>query len=90
MKNTLSTRRKPGRARAKRRLRRSSRIRIAAVAVADDSLAKESPTTTVREGTRIIDPRVDAIVGGPVVAGAVNNASTGPATEFGDALISHM
>ena len=88
MKITLSTRRKPGRARAKRRLRRSSRIRI--VAVADDSLAKESPTTTVREGTRIIDPRVDAIAGGPVAAEAVNDAITGPVIEFGDALISHM
>ena len=88
MKTTLSTRRKLGRARAKRRLRRSSRIRIAAVA--DDSLAKESPTTPVREGTRIIDPRVDAIVGGPVAVEAVNDAITGPVIEFGDALISHM
>ena len=85
MKTNHSILRKPGRARAKRRLRRS-RIK----AVADDSLAKESPTTTVREGTRIIDPRVDAIAGGPAVAEAVNNVSTGLVTEFGDALISHM
>ena len=86
MKTNLSTQRKPGRARAKRRLRRSSRIR----AVADDSLAKESPTTTVREGTRIIDPRVDAIVDSPVAVEAVNDAIAGPVIEFGDALISHM
>ena len=88
MKTTLSIRRKPGRARAKRRLRRSSTIRIAAVA--DDSLAEESPTTTVRKGTRMTDPRVDAIAGGPAAVEAVNDAITGPVTEFGDALISHM
>ena len=86
MKTTLSIRRKPGRARAKRRLRRSSRIR----AVADDSLAEESPTTTVRKGTRMTDPRVDAIAGGPAAVEAVNDVITGPVTEFGDALISHM
>ena len=86
MKTTLSTRRKLGRARAKRRLRSSSRIR----AVADDSPAKESPTITVRKGTRMTDPRVDAIAGGLVAVEDVNNAITGPATEFGDALISHM
>ena len=36
------------------------------------------------------DPRVDAIVGGPVAVEAVNDAITGPVIEFGDALISHM
>ena len=87
MKTNHSTLRKPGRARAKRRPRRS-RIRIAVVA--DASLAKASPTTTDREGTRIIDPRVDAIVDSPVAVEAVNDAIAGPVIEFGDALISHM
>ena len=82
MKNTLSTRRKPGRARAKRPLRRSSTIRIAAVV--DDSLAEESPTTTVRKGTRMTDPRVDAIAGSPVAVEDVSNVITGLVTEFRD------
>ena len=83
MKTNLSTLRKPGRARAKRRLRRS-RIRIAAVV--DDSPGKASPTTTAQKGGRIIDPRVDAIAGSPVTAEDVNNAITGHVIEFGKAL----
>ena len=82
MKTNLSTQRKPGRARAKRRLRRSSRIR----AVADDSLAKESPTTTVQKGGRMTDPRVDAIEGSLVAVEDVNNAITGHVIEFEDGL----
>ena len=82
MKTNHSTLRKPGRARAKRRPRRS-RIRIAVVA--DASLAKASPTTTAQKGGRMTDPRVDAIEGSLVAVEDVNNAITGHVIEFRDA-----
>jgi hypothetical protein len=81
MKTNLSTLRKPGRVRAKRRLRRS-RIRV----VVDDSPAEESPTITVRKGTQMTDPRVDAVEGSPAAVEDVNNGTTGHVTEFGEAL----
>ena len=85
MRTTLSTLRRPGRARATRRLR-SSRIG----AVADAGLAMANPTAAVRMGNQITKPKVGAMVGVQAAAEAANNASIGSVTEFGQATISDM
>ena len=85
MRATLSTLRRPGRARATRRLR-SSRIG----AVAGAGLAMANPTAAVRMGNQITKPKVGAMVGVQAAAEAANNASIGPVTEFGQATISDM
>ena len=68
MRTILSTLRRPGRARATRRLRSSS---IGAVAGADLAMANQ-----------ITNPLVGAMVGVQVAAEDANNASIGPVTEF--------
>ncbi len=85
MRATLSTLRRPGRARATRRLR-SSRIG----AEDDVSLAMANPTATVRMGKQITSPMVGARAGVQAAAEAANNASIGPVNEFGQAAISDM
>ena len=85
MRITLSTPRRPGRARATRRPR-SSRIG----AVAGASLAMANPMATARMGNQISNPTVDAIAGVQAAAEDANNASTRPVTEFGQAVISRM
>ena len=85
MRITLSTPRRPGRARATRRPR-SSRIG----AVAGASLAMANPMATARMGNQITSPMVDAMVGVQAAAEDANNASTRPVTEFGQAVISRM
>ena len=77
MMATLSTLRRPGRARATRRLRSS---RIGAVAGAD--LAMANPTAAARMANQITNPTAGAIVGVQAAAEAANNASIGPVTEF--------
>ena len=84
MRITLSTPRRPGRARATRRPR-SSRIG----AVDGVSLAMVNPTATARTANQITSPMVDAMAA-VQAAGEVANASTRPVTEFGQAVISHM
>ena len=84
MRITLSTPRRPGRARATRRPR-SSRIG----AVDGVSLAMANPMATARMENQITSPMVGAMVG-VQAAGEVANASTRPVTEFGQAVISHM
>ena len=78
MRATLSTLRRPGRARATRRLR-SSRIG----AVADADLAMANPTAVARMANQITNPLVGAMVGVQVAAEDANNASIRPVTEFG-------
>ncbi len=85
MRITLSTPRRPGRARATRRPR-SSRIG----AVAGASLAMANPTATARMGNQITSPMVDVRAGVQAAAEAANNASIGPVNEFGQAAISDM
>ena len=77
MMATLSTLRRPGRARATRRLRSS---RIGAVAGAD--LAMANPTAVARMANQITNPLVGATVGVQVAVEDANNASIGPVTEF--------
>ena len=96
MRITLSTPRRPGRARATRRPR-SSRIG----AVAGASLAMANPTATARMANQITSPivdatadaslvmanqitspMVDAMAGVQVAAEAANNTSTRPVTEL--------
>ena len=78
MRTILSTLRRPGRARATRRLR-SSRIG----AVADADLAMANPTAVARMANQITNPLVGAMVGVQVAAEDANNASIRPVTEFG-------
>ena len=78
MRITLSTPRRPGRARATRRPR-SSRIG----AVAGVSLAMANPMATARMANQITSPMVGARAG-VQAAGEVANASTRLVTEFGD------
>ena len=85
MRATLSTPRRPGRARATR-LPRSSKIG----AVAAASLAMAIPTATAQMANQITSPMVDAMVGVQAAAEDANNASTRPVTEFGQAVISRM
>ena len=80
MRTNLSTPKRLGHARATRRPR-SSRI----VAVAAASLAMANPMATARMANQISSPMVHAMAGVQVVAEAVNNASTRPATAFGPA-----
>ena len=77
MRTILSTLRRPGRARATRRLRSS---RIGAVARAD--LAMANPTAVARMANQITNPLVGATVGVQVAVEDANNASIGPVTEF--------
>ena len=84
MRATLSTPRRPGRARATRRPRRS---KIGAVVGARRAIT--NPTATTRMGNQITNPMVDAMVGVQAVAEAANNASTRPVNEFGEGVISH-
>ena len=77
MRTILSTLRRPGRARATRRLRSS---RIGAVAGAD--LAMANPTAVARMANQITNPMVGATGGGQVAVEDANNASSGPVTEF--------
>ena len=81
MRTILSTLRRPGRARATRRLR-SSRIG----AVAGAGLAMANPTAIARMANQITNP----MVGVQVAAEDANNASIRPVTEFGQAAISDM
>ena len=85
MRITLSTPRRLARARATRRPR-SSRIG----AVDGVILAMANPTATARMGNQITSPMVGAMAGVQVVAEDANNASIGPVTEFGQAVISHI
>ena len=82
MRTILSTLRRPGRARATRRLRSS---RIGAVAGAD--LAMANPTAVARMANQITNPLVGAMVGVQVAAEDANNASIRPVTEFGQAIV---
>ena len=82
MRTILSTLRRPGRARATRRLRSS---RIGAVAGAD--LAMANPTAVARMANQITNPLVGAMVGVQVAVEDANNASIGPVTEFGQAIV---
>ena len=77
MRTILSTLRRPGRARATRRLRSS---RIGAVAGAD--LAMANPRAVARMANQITNPLVGATVGVQVAVEDANNASIGPVTEF--------
>ena len=77
MRTILSTLRRPGRARATRRLR-SSRIG----AVAGAGLTMANPTAAARMGNQITNPTVGAIVGVQAAVEAANNASIGHVTEF--------
>ena len=77
MRTILSTLRRPGRARATRRLRSS---RIGAVAGAD--LAMGNPTAVARMANQTTNPMEGAMVSVQVVAEDANNASIGPVTEF--------
>ena len=81
MMATLSTLRRPGRARATRRLRSS---RIGAVAGAD--LAMVNPTAVARMANQITNPLVGAMVGVQVAAEDAN-ASIRPVTEFGQTIV---
>ena len=81
MRITLSTPRRPGRARATRRPR-SSRIG----AVAGVSLAMANPMATARMANQITNPMMGAMAG-VQVAGEVANVSTRLVTEFGQAAI---
>ena len=96
MRTILSTLRRPGRARATRRLRSS---RIGAVADADLAMANPTavarmanptavarmanPTAVARMANQITNPLVGAMVGVQVAAEDANNASIRPVTEFG-------
>ena len=84
MRVTLSTLRRPGRARVTRLLRRS---KIGAVVGANRAIT--NPMANARMGNQTINPMVDTMVGVQAAAEVANNASTKPVNEFGEGVISH-